>query len=95
MAARLSKVRTRKIIRGFDMIEWNYPPGVHPAPIREAYPDPTPEMLTDPLFDAIWNAIKDWDISRHNDGIYSGPSGNDARRIYDAVRRLPEVRTCK
>jgi hypothetical protein len=50
------------------------------------YPDPTPEMLDDPLFEAIWQAIKRWDISRHNDGVYSGPTGNDARHIYDAVR---------
>lgn len=54
---------------------------------REEYPDPTPQMLDgDPLFDAIWKAIKGWDISRHNDGIYNGPTGNDARRIYDAVK---------
>lgn len=53
---------------------------------REDYPDPTPEMLNgDPLFDAIWSAIKGWDISRHNDGLYSGPTGNDARHIYDAI----------
>jgi len=53
-----------------------------------AYLDPTPEMLDgDPLFDAIWNAIKGWDISRHNDGLYSGPTGNDARHIYDAIKR--------
>lgn len=55
---------------------------------REHYPDPTPEMLDgDKLFDAIWSAIKGWDISRHNDGIYSGPTGNDARRIYDAIKK--------
>lgn len=55
---------------------------------RDEYPDPTPEMLDgDPLFDAIWSAIKGWDISRHNDGLYSGPTGNDARHIYDAVKR--------
>jgi hypothetical protein len=53
------------------------------------YPDPTPEMLDgDPLFEAIWQAIKGWDISRHNDGMYSMPSGNDARHIYDAVRSV-------
>jgi hypothetical protein len=55
---------------------------------REEYPDPSPEMLNgDPLFDAIWKAIKGWDISRHNDGLYSGPTGNDARHIYDAITR--------
>jgi hypothetical protein len=59
-------------------------------PERITYPDPTPEMLDgNPLFDAIWNAIKGWDISRHNDGMYSGPTGNDARHIYDAIKALP------
>jgi hypothetical protein len=54
-----------------------------------SYPDPTPEMLdNNPLFDAIWNAIKRWEISRYNDGLYSGPSGNDARHIYDAVMEV-------
>jgi hypothetical protein len=43
-------------------------------------------MLNDPLFNAIWNAIKNWDISRHNDGIYSGSTGDDARHIYDAIK---------
>ena len=44
------------------------------------YPDPTPEMLDgDPLFDAIWNAIK---LGRNgNDGRTA--LRNDARHIYD------------
>jgi hypothetical protein len=51
------------------------------------YPDPTPEMLNgDPLFEAIWLAIKGWDISRHNDGVYSAATGNDARHVYDAIK---------
>jgi hypothetical protein len=73
------------------MNKWEYPNVQSPPPApREAYPDPTPEMLdNDPLFDAIWKAIKGWDISRHNDGLYSGPTGNDARHIYDAIKALP------
>ena len=56
-------------------------------PVQPAYPDPTSDMLNgDALFDAIWRAIKGWDISRLNDGMYSGPSGNDARHIYDAIK---------
>lgn len=51
------------------------------------YPDPTPEMLSgDRLFDAIWSAIKGWDIQRVHGSGYSGASGNDARHIYDAVK---------
>lgn len=54
---------------------------------NSSYPDPAPEMLEgDSLFNAIWNAIKGWDISRHNDGLYAAPSGNDARHIYDAIK---------
>lgn len=53
----------------------------------DEYLDPTPEILDDPLFNAIWNAIKGWDISRHNNGLYSGPTGNDARHIYEAIKR--------
>jgi hypothetical protein len=57
------------------------------VPVAIGYPDPTPEMLAgDPLFDAIWGAIKGWDISRFSNGQYAGASGNDVRRIYDAVK---------
>lgn len=57
---------------------------------REAY---STEYITslhgDPVWEAIWRTIKGWDISRlvHpiNDGMYSGPTGDDATRIYDAV----------
>lgn len=52
------------------------------------YPGPTPEMLTSPQFEAVWQAIKGWDISRHNDGLYAGPTGNDVRHILDALSAL-------
>lgn len=53
-----------------------------------SYPDPTPEMLSgDPLFDAIWHAIKGWDISRDGGPSgYAGANGSDVRHIYDAVK---------
>lgn len=54
--------------------------------VTTAYPGPTEAMLNgDPLFDAIWNAIKGWDISRSANELYGAPTGNDARHIYDAV----------
>jgi hypothetical protein len=40
----------------------------------------------DPLFDAIWDAIKRWDIQRYPHAGYAGATGNDARRIYDAIK---------
>lgn len=50
--------------------------------------DPTPSDLKDPFFEAIWQAIKDWDIRRV--GQYSSaPSdatGTDVMIILTAVR---------
>jgi hypothetical protein len=58
------------------------------APLRRAWPDPTPEMLNgDPLFDAIWDTIKTWDVNVPD--VYSGycgANGNHVRAIYDAVK---------
>ena len=46
------------------------------------YPDPLPEMLGSPRFEAIWRAIKEWDISRYReDRSYAGASGNDVMHI--------------
>lgn len=60
--------------------------------MSEDYPDPTPEMLDgDALFDAIWNAIKGWDIRRHSDGLYEMATGNDARHIYDVVKKVMKI----
>lgn len=53
----------------------------------DEYPNPTPNDLENPIFNAIWGAIKGWDISRHNDGMYSGPTGNDAMHIVLAIRK--------
>jgi hypothetical protein len=50
--------------------------------------EPTEADLVDPLFGAVWQAIKGWDISRHNNGLYAGPTGNDVCTILDAIRQL-------
>jgi hypothetical protein len=67
-----------------DVLRVSVPP---PATVTNM-PNPTPAMLAgDPLFDAIWQAIKGWDIGVP--GVYSGycgALGNHARAIYDAVR---------
>jgi hypothetical protein len=49
--------------------------------------DPTPEMLTDPLFKVIFNAIKTWDVAIPGECI-SEATGNHARAIYDALMEL-------
>lgn len=57
---------------------------------RPPWPDPTPAMLAkDPLFEAIWQVIRTWDINvpeQYNG--YTGATGNHARAIYDAVKPL-------
>lgn len=57
----------------------------NPLPSRP-WPDPTPEMLASPAFDAVWQAIKGWDI--HVPGAYGGycgATGNHVRAILDAL----------
>lgn len=51
------------------------------------WPDPTPAMLESPVFEAIWQTIKTWDIAVP--GAYSGytsATGNHVRAILDGVK---------
>ncbi len=55
------------------------------------YPDPTDTDLNDPDFEAVWNAIKEWDLSRFRetkDGhrLYAGATGNDVMHILLALK---------
>jgi hypothetical protein len=54
--------------------------------------DPTEDMLEDPLFEAIWQTIKTWDINVPEvyQG-YCGAMGNHVRMIYDALLANPSV----
>jgi hypothetical protein len=50
------------------------------------WPDPTPAMLDDPLFEVIWQTIKTWDINVPD--VYEGycsATGNHVRAILDAM----------
>jgi hypothetical protein len=52
------------------------------------WPDPTPEMLQTPEFNAIWERIKTWDINVpevDGPGMYSGATGNHVRAILDIL----------
>lgn len=54
------------------------------------WPDPTKEMLASPLFEAIWQCIKSWDINVPE--AYSGychATGNHVRAIIDAIEDKP------
>ena len=66
-------------------VEWKNPfiPERSDKPLR----DPTPQELENSLvFDAIWQAIKRWDLQRqHGDG-YAGATGTDVCTILDAIR---------
>lgn len=69
---------------------------LRPAPCEESptedvtadvWPDPTREMLSDPQFNAVWNAIKTWDINVPGVyGGYMGATGNHVRAIVDALK---------
>ena len=60
------------------------------------YRDPKPEELKDPIFEAIWQAIKTWDINvpEEYDG-YSGATGNHVCAILDAVRAATQTKEGK
>ena len=52
-----------------------------------SYRDPKEGELLDPLFEAIWNAIKTWDINVPSEYMgYCGATGNHVCAIMDAVR---------
>ncbi len=58
-----------------------------PVEDPEPWLDPTPEMLNDPQFEAIWQRIKSWDINVPHAYIgYMGATGNHVRAILDALR---------
>lgn len=42
-------------------------------------------MLNDPLFNAIWETIKRWDIGTPHYGGYCGATGNHVRAILDGL----------
>jgi hypothetical protein len=51
------------------------------------YEDPTLEMQTDPLWTAIWNEIKTWDINVPTEYAgYCGATGNHVTAIYKAIK---------
>jgi hypothetical protein len=63
-------------------------------PINPAdYPDPTERDLDDLWFEAIWQAIKGWDMSREANGLYCGATGNDVCHILRAIQPLREAAT--
>lgn len=48
--------------------------------------EPTQEDLQSPIFEAIWQAIKKWDIEREYGNGYSGATGTDVKTILNAIK---------
>ena len=58
----------------------------HDEFLSRAWPDPTPEMLETPEFNAVWDCIKKWDINVPDVYRgYCGANGNHVRAILDAL----------
>jgi hypothetical protein len=55
-------------------------------------PNPTPDMLEHPVFEAIWQAIKSWDVNvPESYGGYCGANGSHAAIIFHAINgTLPD-----
>jgi hypothetical protein len=65
-------------------------PAPESSPFTREWPDPTEEMLKAPEFEAVWQAIKFWDINVPD--VYSGycgATGNHVRAILDALAAAP------
>jgi len=67
---------------------------------RIEWTDPTPEMRITPAFEAVWQAIKRWDINVPGAYVgYEGATGNHVRAILDALNKAhcltsPELISC-
>lgn len=67
---------------------------LNPGIIKEFWPDPTKEQLVTPLFNAIWEVIKKWDIGLPQDidetghQLYSGATGNHVVAIMQAIEKV-------
>jgi predicted phage-related endonuclease len=67
---------------------------VEPLSTRPPYPNPTDADLADPLFEAVWQCIKTWDVHVPEfDGpsLYAGANGSHALLIVRAVRAALKV----
>lgn len=52
--------------------------------------NPSLEETKSPMFNAIWEAIKQWDMRRSRDAHYSEATGTDVCTILDAIGRVPD-----
>lgn len=64
-------------------------PGPYALPAPPPMPDPTEEQIHDPVFLAIWEVIKTWDVNvpEHYHG-YCGATGSHVMLIWNALNNL-------
>lgn len=65
---------------------------------RPVLEEPTEEDLRSPLFEAIWQAIKGWDIERYRGAGRAGATGTDVKTILNTLKRygaVPETKVEK
>lgn len=60
---------------------------------HEMYPSPTKDDVNSQEFQAVWGAIKGWDIQRQKGVGYAGASGSDVMHILEAL--LPYFKQSK
>ncbi len=53
--------------------------------------EPTKKDLESSEFNAIWNAIKGWDIERKQGEGYAGATGTDVMTILNALRKNHKI----
>jgi hypothetical protein len=64
-------------------------PVPNPEPALPPMPNPTPEQIVDPVFQAIWQTIKSWDVNvpEHYVG-YCGATGSHVMLIWNALNSV-------
>jgi hypothetical protein len=81
-ACLLGNMTARQLARAAELLQQR----PEPVPVSERLPDPTPEMLASPEFEAVWQCIKAWDIAVPSAYFgYTGAQGNHVRAILDAL----------
>lgn len=74
------------------LMNWSAPPEPTTGTIDQSHsflklPNPDEEDLKDPIFEAIWQTIKSWDVNAPSYYIgYCGANGSHVKLVLDAVR---------
>lgn len=62
--------------------------------LKQHMPNPSEADLSDPLFEAIWQATKTWDVNSPEHYVgYCGMNGSHVMLILEAIRKTPKEPT--